>query len=64
LLQAAIDYARNEARLEQLVLSVTRTNEAAAKLYKSVGFVTFGLQPRAIRVDGVYFDKEHMVLFL
>ncbi len=64
LLQAAIDYARSEARLEQLVLTVTRTNQAAATLYKSVGFVTFGLQPRAIKVDGEYFDKEHMILFL
>ena len=64
LLQAAIDYARSEGRLEQLVLTVTRTNEAAAKLYKSAGFVTFGLEPRAIKVDGAYFDKEHMVLFL
>jgi RimJ/RimL family protein N-acetyltransferase len=64
LLQAAIDYARGEAGLEQLVLTVTRTNQAAAKLYKSAGFVTFGLEPRAIKVDGAYFDKEHMILFL
>jgi len=64
LLQAAIDYARSEAGLEQLVLTVTRTNQAAAKLYKSAGFVTFGLEPRAIKVDDAYFDKEHMILFL
>jgi RimJ/RimL family protein N-acetyltransferase len=64
LLQAAIDYARNEARVEQLVLTVTRTNQAAAKLYKAAGFVTFGLEPRAIKVDGEYFDKEHMIVFL
>ena len=64
LLQAAIDYARNEASVEQLVLTVTRSNQAAAKLYKAAGFVTFGLEPRAIKVDGVYHDKEHMILFL
>jgi ribosomal protein S18 acetylase RimI-like enzyme len=64
LLQAAIEYARSEAGLEQLVLTVTRTNQAAAKLYKSAGFVAFGLEPRAIKVDGAYFDKEHMILFL
>jgi len=63
LLQAAVDYARNEG-LEQLVLTVTRTNQAATKLYKSAGFVTFGLEPRAIKVAGEYFDKEHMILFL
>jgi len=64
LLQAVIDYARNEAHVEQLVLTVTRSNQAAAKLYKTAGFVTFGLEPRAIKVDGEYFDKEHMILFL
>ena len=64
LLQAAIDYARSEAGLEQLVLTVTRTNQAAAKLYKSAGFVTFGLEPRAIKANDAYFDKEHMILFL
>jgi RimJ/RimL family protein N-acetyltransferase len=64
LMQAAIDYARNEAHLEQLVLTVTRSNQAAAKLYKAVGFVTFGLEPRAIKVDGAYYDKEHMIFFL
>jgi ribosomal protein S18 acetylase RimI-like enzyme len=64
LLHAAVDYARSEGGLEQLVLTVTRTNQAAAKLYKSAGFVTFGLEPRAIKVAGEYFDKEHMILFL
>jgi RimJ/RimL family protein N-acetyltransferase len=64
LLQAAIDYARNEAGVEQLVLTVTRSSQAAAKLYKAAGFVTFGLEPRAIKVDGEYYDKEHMILFL
>ena len=64
LLHAAVDYARNDGGLEQLVLTVTSTNRAAAKLYKSAGFVTFGLEPRAIKLAGEYFDKEHMILFL
>ena len=46
------------------MLTVTRTNQAAAKLYKAAGFVTFGLEPRAIKVGGEYFDKEHMIVFL
>jgi ribosomal protein S18 acetylase RimI-like enzyme len=64
LLQAAVDYARLELKLEQLVLSVTRTNEAATQLYRSAGFRTFGIEPRAIKVAGVYHDKERMILFL
>ena len=64
LLQAVIDHARSIAGLEQLVLTVTRSNHAAAELYRTTGFVTFGVEPRAIKVAGEYFDKEHMILFL
>jgi RimJ/RimL family protein N-acetyltransferase len=64
LLQAVIDHARNVAGLEQLVLSVTRSNHAAAELYRTTGFVTFGVEPRAIKVAGEYFDKERMILFI
>ena len=64
LLQAVIDHARNAAGLEQLVLSLTRSNHAAAELYRTTGFVTFGVEPRAIKVAGEYFDRERMILFL
>jgi L-amino acid N-acyltransferase YncA len=64
LLQAVIDHARSVPGLEQLVLTVTRSNNAAAELYRTTGFVTFGVEPRAIKVAGEYFDKEHMILFL
>jgi ribosomal protein S18 acetylase RimI-like enzyme len=64
LLQAAIDHARNVAGLEQLVLTVTRNNHPAVELYRTTGFATFGVEPRAIKVAGEYFDKEHMILFL
>ena len=64
LLQAVIDHARSIAGMEQLVLTVTRSNHAAAELYRTTGFVTFGVEPRAIKVAGEYFDKEHMILFL
>ena len=64
LLQAVIDHARSIAGLEQLVLTVTRSNHAAAELYRTTGFVTFGVEPRAIKVAGEYFDKERMILFL
>jgi len=63
LLQAVIDHARSVG-LEQLVLSVTHSNHAAAGLYRTTGFVRFGVEPRAIKVAGEYFDKERMILFL
>jgi ribosomal protein S18 acetylase RimI-like enzyme len=64
LLRAVIDHARDAINLEQLVLTVTSTNAAAIALYRTTGFGTFGVEPRAIQVDGEYFDKEHMILFL
>jgi len=64
LLQNLIDHARDEMALEQLVLTVTRGNSSASELYKANGFTTFGMEPRAIKVNGEYFDKEHMILFL
>jgi RimJ/RimL family protein N-acetyltransferase len=64
LLEALIEHARDVAKLEQLVLSVTRGNQVATALYKAAGFATFGVEPRAIKVDGIYHDKERMILFL
>jgi ribosomal protein S18 acetylase RimI-like enzyme len=64
LLQAVIEHTREAAGVEQLVLTVTRTNQAASELYRAAGFTTFGVEPRAIKLAGEYFDKEHMILFL
>ena len=63
LLDHAIAYARDTG-IEQLTLTVTLTNKAARELYAAAGFVTFGVEPRAIKVAGEYFAKEHMVLSL
>ena len=61
LLAHAIAAAR-AADIEQLALTVTQGNDAARALYAAAGFVTFGVEPRAIRVDGRYYAKEHMLL--
>lgn len=47
--------------LEQVVLSVTASNEHAVRLYTKAGFERYGLHPRAIQVDGVYHDIALMV---
>jgi ribosomal protein S18 acetylase RimI-like enzyme len=64
LLRHAIAAARSQSGLEQLVLTVTDTNVSGRKLYEKFGFRSFGIEPRAIRVDDVYYDKNHMILFL
>ena len=64
LLWHLIDVARQTPGIEQLVLTVTDTNAAARTLYEKAGFRSFGTEPRAIRVGGAYYGKNHMILFL
>ncbi len=48
--------------LDCAFLSVTLSQESARRLYLSLGFRPFGVEPRAVKVDGCYVDQEHMVL--
>jgi len=50
--------------VEQVVLSVTTTMTAAARLYQSLGFRSFGCEPKAIKLGEKYADTEYMVLEL
>jgi ribosomal protein S18 acetylase RimI-like enzyme len=63
LVQTVIQAAR-AAKVELLVLTVTDTNRQAAALYARAGFASFGVEPDAIRVNGVPFGKQHMYLQL
>ena len=64
LLTALLERAAAIDGIEQVVLSVTTTKVAALKLYRSLGFESFGCERRALKVGGRYFDTEHMVLDL
>jgi ribosomal protein S18 acetylase RimI-like enzyme len=63
LMKALIDDAR-ASPLELLVLTVTEGNGAALRLYERCGFRSFGIEPRAIKVDGRAYAKNHMYLDL
>ena len=64
LLSDAIEFARSLDGLEQIDLEVESRNEAAKSLYRSLGFESYGIDPRARLLDGQYIDEERMVLFL
>ncbi|MEQ6389163.1 GNAT family N-acetyltransferase [Bacillaceae bacterium S4-13-58] len=64
LMKKAMEQAKELEHLEQLNLAVVTTNTPAKKLYTSVGFETYGLEKRALKVNGEYYDGEFMVLFL
>jgi ribosomal protein S18 acetylase RimI-like enzyme len=65
--RALVDAVLREARacgFELLVLTVTDSNRAACALYTRAGFSAFGIEPDAIRVDGISFGKQHMFIQL
>jgi len=47
-----------------LNLTLTEGNEPALRLYRSVGFVTWGIQAEAIRTEAGLKGKVHMSLAL
>ena len=62
LVEAVIGHARGQ--LDQLHATVTSGNHAAHQLYRSLGFQTYGIEPRGLRVGDACFDQELLVLLL
>ena len=63
LLLALIERATRECvGLEQIHLTVVSNNESAKRLYISLGFETYGVEPNALKFDGHYFDEDLMIL--
>jgi len=63
LMDALLCHAQGQG-MTCLVLTVTEGNGVAQRVYERTGFRAFGVEPRAIRVDGRYHGKIHMVLEL
>jgi ribosomal protein S18 acetylase RimI-like enzyme len=55
-----IEHAR--AQVGQLHAAVVMSNEAARRLYRSLGFEPYGVEPRGLACAGRYFDQELLVL--
>lgn len=64
LMQAALAEVRGWEGVVLLHLSVTVGNDAARRLYRSFGFLTVGVEPAYLLVDGKLLDEEQMVLHL
>lgn len=58
LAEAVIDYAREH--VEILQLDVVSDNEAARRLYASLGFVEYGIERKALKQHGRYYDEVLM----
>ena len=64
LMQAAIARASAIPNLEQLILSVVTSNEAARSLYSSLGFQCYGVENEAINLGDRFLDEALMSLQL
>jgi len=64
LLAELIKKAKSLPRVEQIYLTVTASNLPAKKLYHSIGFETYGIEKRALKIEDTYYDDELMVLFI
>ncbi len=62
MLAALISAVRAEPGMEQLLLSVGVSNRSAQALYHALGFVGYGIEPRALKYGNTYVDEEHMIL--
>jgi ribosomal protein S18 acetylase RimI-like enzyme len=63
MLKTLLERAGKVAGIEQILLSVATTQAAAANLYRSLGFESFGVEPRALKIGNTYIDEEYMVLY-
>ena len=64
LVRAAIDFARSLDGVSHVHLAVSERAPNAAALYRSLGFVVWGVEPAALRVGGQDISEQHMVLSL
>jgi GNAT superfamily N-acetyltransferase len=64
LLNSAIEAALARQHIQVLALTLTEGNEPALSLYRSVGFVAWGVEPMAIRTESGLKGKIHMSLKL
>lgn len=64
LLEAVLRHAREVDGLKSVYLSVSEKTPGAKRLYESVGFVAWGLEPDCIRYAGESAREHHMALAL
>jgi RimJ/RimL family protein N-acetyltransferase len=64
MLQELIRCAKKISGLERILLVVAAPQEKARRLYESLGFRRYGVEPQSLKVGERYIDDELMVLHL
>ena len=58
LVETIIEFARH--RVELIQLAVVSDNEEARRLYERLGFLEYGIEKKALKQDGHYYDEVLM----
>jgi RimJ/RimL family protein N-acetyltransferase len=64
LMEAALHWATKQPGILQVHLIVSGRTPVARRLYESLGFIRWGTEPAALRINGELVDDEHMVRIL
>ncbi len=64
LIEAVIGRARLLPDLKQINLTVVGHNTRALHLYESIGFMRYGTEPNALKMNGIYTDEVFYQLIL
>lgn len=64
ILQIVLSRAAAIDGIDQVLLSVASSQLAARHLYASMGFQSWGCEPRALRIGSQFIDEEYMILRL
>ncbi|TBL71179.1 GNAT family N-acetyltransferase [Paenibacillus thalictri] len=64
LMETALAYARTIPHWELVLLAVSSSNHSAKKLYESLGFRTYGVEPCALKMNGICYDEDLMMMKL
>jgi len=62
MIETALDHARG--KVEQVLVSVISDNARARRFYEKMGFEPYGVEPRALKIAGKYYDEEFRVKML
>lgn len=64
LMTALVAHARTLPDVERIMLTVAADNTAAKALYRRLGFLPWGTERAALKLEGEYIDEDHLVLTL
>ena len=63
-LVAAAEAAARGRGVSRITLAVAIGNETACRLYERLGYIVYGVEPCAMRLNGVFVDEELRSKFL